>query len=112
MHVKISENHVRDGWRDFLRRNLRFLVLYPAIALALIVVQWSAISTKLENDKRLLEDQALKQAASIAGTYAQYLTRTVEQLDQLSKQIKYGWEQSDGHWNFLDMADKGLLDIP
>ena len=112
MHVKTSENHFRDGWGDFLRRNLRFLILFPAIALIMNVVLWSVISSRLENDRAQLEAQALKQATSISRTYAQYLTRTVEQLDQLSKQIKYSWEHSDGHLSFRDMVANGLLNIP
>lgn len=113
MHVKkISENRFRDGWGRFIRRNLRFLLLYPGIAIILVGLLWSVVAAKLDGDKAELEEQAYRQATSISRTYAQYLTRTVEQLDQLSRQIKYSWERSDSRAGFGDMSANGLLSIP
>lgn len=68
--------------------------------------------SKLANDKKQLEDSALKKSVSISKSYAQYLTRTVEQLDLLARQIKFGWEKSNGSLSFEKTKQEGTFYIP
>lgn len=114
MHAKNQGDYPRDSSPkiSFIQRHLRLVILWPLLALLLMALLWSAIYSKLANDKKLLQENAAKQAVSISKAYAQYLTRTLEQLDQLSQQIKYGWERSNGYLGFEEMADQGLLNIP
>lgn len=95
-----------------VQRNLRFIIWWPLLGLVLTLLLWSVMFSKLAADKRRLEEHAIKQAASISKAYAQYLTRTIEQLDLLAQQIKYGWEKSDGSLTFEKMNKDGLLSIP
>lgn len=114
MHAKNSADYPNDHSIriDFFYRNLRLVICWTLASLLLIALLWSAVFSKLENDKRALEKNAAKQAISISKAYAQYLTRIVGQLDQLTKQIKYGWERSEGKLTLEEMARQGLLSIP
>lgn len=96
----------------YIRRNLRFMILWPLLAILLTFLLWSAIFSKLAIDKKQLEANALKKSASISKAYAQYLTRTVEQLDILAQQIKFGWEKSNGSLNFEKMSVDSAFSIP
>ena len=114
MHAKNQGDYPRDSSPkiSFIQRHLRLVILWPLSALLLIALLWGAVYSKLENDKRILQENAAKQAVSISKAYAQYLTRSIEQLDQLAQQIKYGWEQSKGYLGFEEMIGKGLLNVP
>jgi diguanylate cyclase (GGDEF)-like protein/PAS domain S-box-containing protein len=111
---KSSERHPRSRMtrRDYIRRNLRSMILWPLFALFLTLLLWSAMFSKLASEKKQLETNALKKSASISKAYAQYLTRTVEQLDLLAQQIKFGWEKSNGSLNFEKMSIDGVISIP
>ena len=114
MFVKNSGEYPRNNstWINFIQRNLGPIILWPVLALLLAILLWSAMYSKLASDKKQLEENALKQATSISKAYAQYLTRTIEQLDLLTQQIKYSWEKSNGALNFEEMSKSGLLNIP
>lgn len=115
MPVKNSANYPADRpatRSSLINPDLRHVIGWLLTALILIALLWSVVLSKLENDKQVLEENALKQAISISKAYAQYLTRTVEQLDQLTKQIQYGWEKSNGYLTFEQMTKSGLLSIP
>ncbi|HTH44179.1 MAG TPA: EAL domain-containing protein [Oxalicibacterium sp.] len=96
----------------FARLDLQLVASWTAVALLLIALLWSAIFSKLDSDRKSLEETAGRQAVSISRAYAQYLTRTIGQLSQLSKQIKYSWEKSRGMASFEEMSRKGLFDVP
>lgn len=97
---------------DYIRRNLHFIVLWSLFAVLLTLLLWGVMFSKLDSDKKQLEENALKKSASISKAYAQYLTRTVEQLDILAKQVKFGWEKSNGSLSFEKMSMEGVLNIP
>jgi diguanylate cyclase (GGDEF)-like protein len=67
---------------------------------------------RLETDRRALQQNALKNVASLSGAYAQYLTRTIEQLDQIAMQVQYDWSRSGGVLDLKDFRRQGLLIAP
>ena len=50
--------------------------------------------------------------ASLSGAYAQYLTRTIEQMDQIAMQVQYDWNRSGGKLDLKDFRRQGLLIAP
>jgi diguanylate cyclase (GGDEF)-like protein len=88
------------------------LACWLVAALVLIALLWSLLLAKLESDKKILEEAADRQAVSMSRAYAQYLARTIEQLAQLSKQIKYGWERPGNKATLEEMSHKGIFNIP
>lgn len=95
----------------FVRDNAASILLWPAVCLALGILLWGSRYSDLNADKRALEDHALRVARSLSKGYAQHLTRTIEQLDQLTLQAKYRWEESGGNFRLEALKRKGLFTI-
>lgn len=55
---------------------------------------------------------ALKDVSAISGSYAQYLTRSLEQIDQVTKHVKFDWETSRGKLRLEDLRVQGLFIAP
>ncbi|GGC61194.1 hypothetical protein GCM10011396_05220 [Undibacterium terreum] len=93
----------------FLKENLGFILVWPLLCAALAALLWGQTLSTIKEDKRLLKDSALKDAATLSRAYAQYLTRTTEQIDQISMHVKYDWENSHGHLRLEDLRQRGLF---
>ena len=96
----------------FARLDLQILACWLLAALLLIALLWSVIDSRLNNDRKILEEAGSRQAISISHAYAQYLNRSIEQLAQVSNQIKYGWEKSGYKATLEEMSRNGALNIP
>ena len=81
---------------QFLKGNLVSVLVWPALCLVLGVLLWGATAVKLANDRQQAQESALRNVASLSGAYAQYLTRTIEQMDQIAMQVQYDWNRSGG----------------
>ena len=96
----------------FLKGNLFSILVWPVLCLVLGAVLWGAVVERLQADRRALEQNALKEVASLSGAYAQYLTRTIEQMDQIAMQVQYDWSRSGGVLDLKDFRRQGLLIAP
>ena len=96
----------------FLRGNLLSVLVWPALCLLLGALLWGATAVKLANDRKQAQEGALKNVASLSGAYAQYLTRTIEQMDQIAMQVQYDWNRSGGNVDLKDFRRQGLLIAP
>jgi len=96
----------------FARLDIQIIACWLLAALIVIGLLWSAIFSRLDSERKILEEAGNRQAISISRTYAQYLSRTIEQLAQLSKQIKYGWEKTGSKTTLEEMSRQDIFDIP
>ena len=95
----MAHNALSARWRDsnrfqFIRTHAGTLVALASLVAALIGLGWSVLVTRFEIERALLERSTQNEAASVARSYAQYLKRSVEQIDQVSLLIKHQWEES------------------
>lgn len=97
---------------DFLRANLRLILAWPLLCLALCAVLWTAALLQLEAEKKVAQQQALDSVASQSKAYGQYLLRTLEQMDQLTLQLKYEWENSHDHLRLDQLKTQGMYALP
>ncbi|WP_394779942.1 EAL domain-containing protein [Undibacterium sp.] len=93
----------------FLTNNLAFILVWPVLCAILAGLLWGLTISTVKEDKRLLKDSALTNSASLSRAYAQYLTRTIEQIDQISMQVKYDWEAAHGNLRLEDLRKRGLF---
>jgi diguanylate cyclase (GGDEF)-like protein len=92
----------------FLRSSMHNILIWPSICVLLGLLMWGLINIKLGNDREALEQSALKQATSLSHAYAEQLSRTVEQVDQIILNVKYSWEASRGALRLEDQLKRGL----
>ncbi|MET0961308.1 MAG: EAL domain-containing protein [Noviherbaspirillum sp.] len=97
---------------QFLKGNLLSILVWPALCLVLGGLLWGATMVRLSIDRQEARDNALKGVASLSGAYAQYLTRTIEQMDQIAMQVQYDWNRSGGLLDLKDFRRQGLLIAP
>jgi diguanylate cyclase (GGDEF)-like protein len=93
----------------FLRGNLRVLIAWPVLALVLSGVGWAALLLTLNEDRRDIENFALKQAAALSRSYADHLARAVETVDQIILHVKYEWNLTNGHLALETINEEGLF---
>ncbi|WP_313167811.1 bifunctional diguanylate cyclase/phosphodiesterase [Massilia oculi] len=83
-------------------RSNRFLVLlWPLLAVLVCCALWAATLLRVEAEQERVATQARKDVAAYAEAYEQYITRSVAQMDQITMQLKFSWENS---------REAGLLD--
>ena len=59
-----------------------------------------------------MQSNALKAVTTLSASYAQFLTRSLEQIDQVTKHVKYDWETSKGKMRLEDLRVEGLFIAP
>ncbi|EKU81434.1 bifunctional diguanylate cyclase/phosphodiesterase [Massilia timonae] len=76
-------------------RSNRFLVLlWPLLAVLACSALWAATLLRVEAEQERVAGQARKDVAAYAEAYEQYITRSVAQMDQITMQLKFSWENS------------------
>ena len=92
----------------FLRSCMHIILIWPSMCVLAGLLMWGLIHTKLADERAVLEREALKHAASLSQAYAEQIARTVEQIDQITLNVKYGWESSNGRLKLEQQRDQGL----
>jgi diguanylate cyclase (GGDEF)-like protein/PAS domain S-box-containing protein len=93
---------------EFLRGNLFPILIWPLIALLLAAALWWAILSQLEHGETTARIAAMQQAASLSRSYAAQLQHTIEQLDQITLNLKYDWQDAGGKLDLQRQRDRGL----
>lgn len=95
------------------KRHWRLLPwLWPALALLLAVGWWWVAIAKARTETSDAEQAALKEMRVYAEAYAQYLTRSIGQMDQITMQLKQSWEQSQGGLQLETLKQAGMFMDP
>jgi len=91
-------------------RSKRFLVLvWPLLALlACIALCWATL-VRVDAEQTRVTGQTRKDAAAYAEAYEQYITRSVAQMDQITMQLKFSWENSRKPQLLDDMRRDGMF---
>ena len=81
---------------SFLKGRLKLLFAWPLGCGLVAAMLWSATNARLASDLQAAEAAALQNAASLSRSYAEQLSRAVQQIDQITMSVKYYWERSGG----------------
>lgn len=91
-------------------RSKRYLVLaWPLLALLACIVLWGATLVRVDAEQERVAGQIRKDAAAYAEAYEQYITRSVAQMDQITMQLKFSWENSRKPELLPDMRRDGMF---
>ncbi|MBK4736269.1 bifunctional diguanylate cyclase/phosphodiesterase [Noviherbaspirillum pedocola] len=97
---------------QFPVKSLAKILAGPLCCLALVILLWWGTLSRLAEERHTLESNALKSVASLSGAYAQFLTRTIEQMDQIAMQVQYDWRREKGQLDLREFRRQGLLIAP
>ena len=96
----------------FIRENIAQILLWPLVSIVLFFIIFLFTFKKIDDDKKILQLSSLKAVATLSASYAQFLTRSVEQIDQVTKHVKYDWETSQGKMRLENLRVQGLFVAP
>ncbi|AZP12946.1 bifunctional diguanylate cyclase/phosphodiesterase [Undibacterium parvum] len=105
MSIQVKSYH-------FLQKSLGSIIVWPLICGILTVTLWGVLYSKIDEDKKILRANALKDVTLSSRAYAQYLNRAVEQIDQISMNVKYDWESSHGKLRLENLRQRGMFVAP
>jgi diguanylate cyclase (GGDEF)-like protein len=88
------------------------MMVWPVVCLLLILVTWVGAATKIDDSRAELEKEALARAISLSKSYSEQLARSIQQIDILTLNLKYDWEQQRATLDLSDQVRKGLYPTP
>lgn len=92
----------------FLRGSIRSILLWPLICILLGASVWAIALVKIGDDKAEVEKNTLREAAQLSKAYAGQLSRCVDQVDQITRNLKYYWQTTHGKLKLEDQLRQGL----
>jgi diguanylate cyclase (GGDEF)-like protein len=94
-------------WK-FVRQNFRTLLLWPAICLLLIALLWGLTLVKIGFDRADIRQDAFKDATYLLNAYSEQLSRSVDQINQITLNLKYYWQKTHGAFKLEEQLEQGL----
>jgi diguanylate cyclase (GGDEF)-like protein len=91
--------------------SLAFVLIWPIVCCVLAALLWLAMLSQLDTEKKAVEQRALQDASVLAKAYAHHLTRTLEQVDQVTLLIKYEWNEARRPLRLEDFLHKGIFPL-
>nr|WP_315485448.1 EAL domain-containing protein [uncultured Undibacterium sp.] len=92
-----------------LKKSYLAILVWPAICVVIIISIWMYTSAQLLQEKNQVHVDALKDAAALSRSYAQFLNRSIEQIDQISMHVKYDWENSNKKFSLEKLRAQGMF---
>src|SRR5690606_14877916 len=96
----------RDG---FLRRHALSILAWPAAGGIVIALLWAVTLSQLEEDYQEVREAIVRQSQSLSRAYAEQLRRTVDQIDRITLDLKYSWENPDVSFDLSRQSALGLV---
>jgi len=85
------------------------LFLWPIIFLILVATVWIVALDEISDIRAGAEEEAMVRAQSISRAYSEQLTRSVQQIDSVTLNVKYLWEEQGLELDLLEALRRGLL---
>lgn len=91
----MNEKFIKSSFLESSNLHYRALLGIPLFCLFLCAAVWLIVFSRLDTQKKILEENALKESALLANAYADYVSRSIDHLDALTRNIKYFWEKGE-----------------
>ncbi|GGI21517.1 hypothetical protein GCM10008066_29460 [Oxalicibacterium faecigallinarum] len=85
------------------------LFLWPIIFLILVATVWIVALDEISDIRNNAEQDAMARAQSISRAYSEQLTRSVQQIDAVTLNVKYLWEKQGMDLDLREALRRGLL---
>ncbi|MGI4846750.1 MAG: bifunctional diguanylate cyclase/phosphodiesterase [Janthinobacterium lividum] len=88
---------------------MRLTLGWTLICLGLISVLWYFTLAKASEDRLAIRDNALRHATSLSKAYAEQLSHSLQQIDQMALSLKLNWEENKDAKRLENNFEKGLF---
>ncbi|MFC5511679.1 EAL domain-containing protein [Massilia jejuensis] len=100
---------MKSAFSSLSHTNFFLAVLWPVLAALCCIALWIVTLARADTEAERAETLVLKEADTYAQAYEQYVTRSIAQMDQITMQLKYGWENSRRPGLIEDMRAGGMF---
>jgi diguanylate cyclase (GGDEF)-like protein len=90
---------------------IHYAVAWLGICGVLIAALWIVTLLKLNAEKNEITKDALKDASFLSQSYAEQLTRSIQQLDQITLHLRHEWKKSGGSMVLESKPEEGLFPL-
>jgi len=97
---------------QFLHGSFLQIIAWPILCIILGAVLWYWTISKIDADASAVEKKALRDASALCHDYAKLLSKLLEQANQITLQLKYNWEQSQGKLDLEALSQSGIFRYP
>ncbi|SFB18230.1 PAS domain S-box-containing protein/diguanylate cyclase (GGDEF) domain-containing protein [Collimonas sp. OK607] len=92
----------------FLRGNIGVILCWPLVCILLGALTWGVTLAKIGRDKAEVEKNALREATHLSKAYTEQLSRSLDQIDQITRSVKYALQTTHGALKLEDQLQQGL----
>jgi PAS domain S-box-containing protein len=85
------------------------VLAWPILSLILVTALWYWVNSTINTEKQNIEQKALEEAAQLSVDYEKYLTQIIDQANQITLQLQYNWEKSQGKLNLSELSQGGIF---
>ncbi|SFI24156.1 PAS domain S-box-containing protein/diguanylate cyclase (GGDEF) domain-containing protein [Collimonas sp. OK307] len=93
---------------EFLRGSMGILLAWFLACVLLGALVWTISLAKIQSDKAEIEKNTFTKATQLSKAYTEQLSRSVDQIDQITRNLKYGWQTFHGALKLEDQLQQGL----
>jgi diguanylate cyclase (GGDEF)-like protein len=108
----IANSKGTDSGLQFLRVRYLQVIALPVLVLILEAALWAWTNTKIDDDRALVEKKGLQLATDLCNDYAKVLPDIIDQVNQITLQVKYAWEHTRGKPSLEAMSRSGIFQAP
>lgn len=95
-----------------IRDTRTIVLLWIAGCLVFLLLLWGVVVAKLSHDRARLHQRAAELARSRAHVYAEQLSRTAKEIDQISLTVSYQWQHVKMPLDLVDQYQKAMHHTP
>lgn len=92
----------------FLKGSASIVLAWPVVCVLACALVWISVTSHLASERKATGEHAFRDARSLSASYAEQLSRTVEQLDQITLNLAFYWQAAQGTLRLEEQVDRGL----
>ncbi|SDV50926.1 bifunctional diguanylate cyclase/phosphodiesterase [Chitinasiproducens palmae] len=81
----------------------------PLLGLLLIGILWGIVIKRLDDERTAVFEQSISNARLLSSAFAEHTLRSLRQLDQLTRFVKYEYESDPARFDLQTMMRRGVL---
>ena len=87
------------------------VLAWIGVCFVLIAAIWAITWVKLNEEYAEISRDALKDASFLTQSYAEQLSRSIEQIDQITLHLRYEWRKSQGNLELAREPEEGFFPL-